>query len=91
MARVLRPGFAFVVVSAAGFTIGLYTHRDKLMGCLIRLSSDNFDEMPSLDDAKAVETWRWCVFYPLGAAINRKIDIPLGQMESDRHSLGSPE
>lgn len=81
MARVIRPGFAFVVVSSVGFTIGLHTHRDKLMGYLIWLSAKNYDEMPTLQDARQTSDWRWCVFYALGAAINRKIDIPLGQID----------
>jgi hypothetical protein len=80
VARVIRPGFAFAVVSDVGFVVGLHTHRDKLMGYLIWLSQRTFEEMPTVDDASAIERWRWCVFYPLGAAINRNIDIPIGNI-----------
>jgi len=80
VARVIRPGFAFAVVSDVGFVVGLHTHRDKLMGYLIWLSQRTFEEMPTVDDASAIERWRWCVFYPLGAAINWNIDIPIGNI-----------
>src|SRR6266567_4194355 len=81
MARVLRPGFAFAVVCDRGFVVGLHTHRDKLMGYLIWLSRDTYDQMPTVDDARGVTDWRWCVFYPLGSAINRDVDIPIGQID----------
>jgi hypothetical protein len=81
VARVISPGFAFAVVSDRGFVIGLHTHRDKQMGYLIWLSTRTYNECPTLHDARAVISWRWCVFYPLGAAINRSIDIPIGQID----------
>jgi len=81
MARVLRPGFAFAVVCDRGFVVGLHTHRDKLMGYLIWLSRDTYDQMPTVDDARGVTDWRWCVFYPLGSAINKDVDIPIGQID----------
>lgn len=90
VARVIRPGFAFAVVSDLGFVVGLHTHRNEFMGYLIWLSQRTFDEMPTIDDARAITEWRWCVFYPLGAAINRQIDIPIGNIPIPSDLQGFP-
>jgi hypothetical protein len=50
------------------------------MGYLVWLSGPTFDEMPTIGDARAVPDWRWCVFYPLGSAINRNVVTPIGKI-----------
>jgi hypothetical protein len=84
MARVLRPGFAFAVVCDRGFIVGLHTHRDKLMGYLIWLSRNTYDQMPTVDDARAVTDWRWCVFYPLARRSTRTSILRSARLTSRR-------
>jgi hypothetical protein len=38
-----------------------------------------FDHFPSLDNANGVNQWRWPIFYPLGAALRRRIVDRIGR------------
>ena len=40
----------------------------------------SFDEFPTVDDAVAIETWRWPIFFPLGSAFRRKIVDRIGRV-----------
>lgn len=61
-----------------GFAVGLKTHRVERVGDLVWMAEATFEEEPRLADVELIDRWRWPVFFPLGAAIRRKIVTPLG-------------
>jgi hypothetical protein len=73
----LLTGSAFTVVCDRGFALGLFTHRDPKLGELVWIADGFWEEEPTAGDVAAA-TWRWCVFFPLAAAIKRRLVDPLG-------------
>lgn len=71
------PGFVFSLVCDRGFALGLYTHEHPLLGELVWLAEDFWEQAPAVSEVESA-TWRWCVFYPLRAAVRRHLVIPLG-------------
>lgn len=76
-ALVSRPsrdvGVAFSMPCDLGFIVGLCTHRHARLGALVWIAEDVWDEYPRCDEVGAIDRWRWPVFFPLGAALRRKI------------------
>lgn len=73
-----KPGLAFSLVSDLGFAVGLVTHDGPRIGSLVWIAAPTFEEEPTVEVVQAIERWRWCVFFPLGAALHRKIVTPIG-------------
>jgi len=76
----VKPGLAVSIVTDRGFAVGLYTHKDPKMGELIWIADGFWDEEPTVQDVQRVERWRWCVFFPLGAAVRRRLVSPIGTL-----------
>jgi hypothetical protein len=74
-------GVAFALVCDRGFAVGLCTHRHAAMGHLVWMATPFFDELPTTDDVVSITSWRWPVFYPLGAALHRRMVIRIGRVE----------
>lgn len=74
------PGLSFSVVCDLGFAVGLVTHDVPRTGSLIWIAEPTFDEPPTLQDVEEIKAWRWPVFFPLSAAIHRKIVTPIGMV-----------
>ena len=66
------PGLAFSFPSDAGFVVGLVTLDVPKIGSLIWIASPMFDDEPTLDAVQRIDRWRWCVFFPLAAALRRR-------------------
>jgi hypothetical protein len=81
MAPRLKPGLAFWIVCDQGFAVGLMTHHVERIGHLVWMAAPFYEQPPSIEAVRAVETWRWPVFFPLGAALHRKIVERLGQVD----------
>jgi len=77
----LVPGLSFSLPSDAGFIVGLMTHDVPKVGELVWISSITYDEEPTTAVVEAIESWRWPVLFPLGAAIRRGLVHPLGTVE----------
>ena len=76
----IAPGLAFSITCDRGFAIGLFTHKHPTMGELVWVADGFWDEEPSAADVAAVHNWRWCVFFPLGAALRRRLVTPIGDV-----------
>ena len=74
----LKPGFAFSLVCDLGFAVGLMTHYVRRTGHLVWIAEPIFDQEPSLEDIEKIESWRWPIFFPLGAAVRRQLVTELG-------------
>ena len=74
----LKPGFAFWLVCDRGFAVGLMTHHVERIGHVVWLARPFFDAPPTAEDVGRIEEWRWPIFFPLGAAVRRKIVTPIG-------------
>jgi hypothetical protein len=72
------PGLAFSIPTDAGFAVGLMSHETEKMGPLVWLAEPTFDDEPDLARVRAIEAWRWPLFFPLGAALRRKVASPIG-------------
>lgn len=83
------PGLAFSIVCDRGFALGLHTHKDATMGSLIWLADGFWDEEPTATEI-ATAGWRWCVFFPLGAAVRRRLVTPLGLVAIPTSLQGFP-
>jgi hypothetical protein len=77
MAR-LQPGFAFSLVCDLGFAVGLMTHHVDRIGDLVWMAGPVFEEEPTIEDVEKIEDWRWPIFFPLGAAVRRRIVTSIG-------------
>jgi hypothetical protein len=75
------PGLAFWLVTDAGFAVGLVTHEIPRIGALVWIAEPTFDEEPSASDVLAIDRWRWCVFFPVKAAVWRKIVTPIAHID----------
>jgi hypothetical protein len=73
-----KPGYAFSLVCDLGFAVGLMTHYVERIGHLVWIAEPIFDEEPSLEDVAKIDSWRWPVFFPLGAAVRRKLVTQIG-------------
>lgn len=74
----LKPGLAFSIVCDLGFAVGLITHYEKRVGHLIWIAEPIYEEEPSPEDVAKIESWRWPVFFPLEAALRRKLVTAIG-------------
>ena len=68
-----QPGLAFSLSCASGYAVGIVTHDVARIGTLIWIAVPTFGEEPTVEAVSRIEGWRWCVFFPLTAAIRRKI------------------
>jgi len=73
-----KPGLAFSIVCDLGFAVGVVTHDVPKIGSLVWIAEPTFDDEPTLEQVQHINRWRWPVFFPLGAAIRRKIVTPIG-------------
>lgn len=78
MVSQLKPGAAFSVPCDLGFAVGLMTHHLPRTGHLLWIAEPTFAEEPGIQDVGQIRRWRWPVFFPLGAAIRRKLVSPIG-------------
>jgi hypothetical protein len=78
------PGLAFSFACNRGFALATATHDLPRIGSLIWVAEPTFGERPTLEDVSRVEQWRWCVFFPLVAALRRKLVMPIGVTEIPR-------
>jgi hypothetical protein len=76
----LKPGFAFSLVCDLGFAVGLMTHHVDRIGHLVWIAVPIFGQQPSPEDVVRIESWRWPVFFPLEAAVRRKIVTEIGMI-----------
>jgi hypothetical protein len=81
VAHRLKPGLAFWLVCDRGFAVGLMTHHRERIGHVIWMAEPFFDNEPTVEDVVAISEWRWPVFFPLGAALYRKIVTRIGQVD----------
>jgi hypothetical protein len=75
-----KPGLAFSIVCDLGFAVGIVTHDLPRIGSLIWMAEPTFDEEPTIEQVQEIEGWRWPVFFPVAAAIRRKIVSPIGEV-----------
>lgn len=77
-----RPqrGLTFSLPCDRGFAVAVVTHDVPRIGSLIWIAEPIFEEQPALADLDRIERWRWCVFFPVGAALRRKLVTPIGVM-----------
>jgi len=80
---------SFSIVCDLGFAVGLMTHDVTRIGSLIWIAEPVFDEPPTVRDVEEIKRWRWPVFFPLSAAIRRKIVTPIGtvRVPADLHEF----
>jgi hypothetical protein len=90
MSRKVTPGLAFHLVCDRGFAVGLHTYRDPQMGPLVWLADRFWDDEPTVDDASRIDRWKWCVFFPLGAALRRGLVTALGHIPVPPEIAGFP-
>jgi hypothetical protein len=76
-----KPGLSFWIVCDLGFAVGLMTHDVPDLGALIWMAEEVFDEEPTIEDVRALTEWRWCVFFPLGTALRRRIVTGIGVID----------
>lgn len=74
------PGLAFSIVCDLGFAVGLVAHDIPKTGSLIWIAEPTFDEEPTLVQVRQISSWRWPVFFPVGAAMRRRIISPIGTL-----------
>ena len=73
-----QPGLSFSIACDLGYAVGIATHDVPRIGSLIWIAEPLFDEAPTLSEVAEIKHWRWPVFFPLSAAIRRKVVIPIG-------------
>ncbi len=78
MTMALKPGLAFSLACDPGFAVGLMTHYLERIGHLVWMAEPIFEEEPTVADVMRIHDWRWPIFFPLDAAVRRKIVIPIG-------------
>jgi hypothetical protein len=85
------PGTAFWIPTDAGFALGIVAHQDKehTYGSLVWMADRFFEEPPTIDDVASVG-WRWCVFFPVGAAARRRIVELIGKTDLPKEIQGMP-
>jgi hypothetical protein len=74
----VKTGLAFSLICDLGFAVGIATHSIERIGQLVWIAEPTFDEEPTLDQVREIKDWRWPVFFPLDAAIRRRIVNSLG-------------
>jgi hypothetical protein len=74
----MQPGLAFYLVTDLGFAVGIATHDVPRIGSLVWIGEPIFDEQPAAIDVQRVDRWRWPVFFPLAAALRRKVVSSVG-------------
>lgn len=63
-----------------GHLVGLYTHERPPDGSLIWVAEWTFRQPPTVDEVAGIDRWRWPVFFPVAAAIRRRIVTPIGNI-----------
>ncbi len=77
----LHPaGLSFSLTTDSGWAVGLMTSYIPRIGHLIWLAEPTFEHIPTVEEAAAIQRWRWPVLFPLDAAIRRKIVKPIGMI-----------
>jgi hypothetical protein len=61
----LRPGDVIEIPTTIGFAYALYTHKNALMGTLLRVLPGVYEERPQEFDSLITAPDRFLVFYPL--------------------------
>jgi hypothetical protein len=79
-----EPGLAFYLICDLGFAIGLVTHDTPKIGSLIWIAEPTFESEPMLEQVRQIDRWRWPIFFPVGAAVRRKVVTPLGVISVPR-------
>jgi hypothetical protein len=83
MAVPIEVGTVFWISTDRGFALGIMTqkHVDRpRYGPLVWMADRFFDEPPRISDVEGVG-WRWCVFFPLGTAVRRRVVEVVGHAE----------
>jgi hypothetical protein len=66
--------------TSSGFAVGLATHDVARIGTVVWIAAPTFDEEPSVAEVEEVCEWRWPIFFPLNAALRRKIVTKIGHV-----------
>src|SRR4051794_15136778 len=86
----IQPGYAFTIVCDLGFAVGVASHLVDRMGTLVWMAERIVESEPTIDDVLELRQWRWPVFFPLGAAVRRKIVYPVGVIPVPRELRAFP-
>ena len=73
MARRIKIGDIIEIKTEKGFVYAQYTHKNSLMGNLIRVFTGFYKERPISFDDIVISDIRFMTFFPLQAAINQNI------------------
>jgi hypothetical protein len=76
----VQPGFAFAIPTKIGFAVGLVTHRAPKFGLLSWISTELFPDVPTIEQAEAVDSWRWPNGYHAVSALTQKLILPIGMI-----------
>jgi hypothetical protein len=79
-----RPvaGFAFQMRTEVGLAVGVVSHDRPKIGSLVWIAKPLFVTAPSPHDVQEIREWRWPVFFPLAAALRRRLVEGVGLVES---------
>ena len=78
LTRVAPPGVAFALDLYPGFAIGLIANELPRVGSLVWIAEPTYPTMPTVQDAAAVERWRWPVLIPAQIMLHRRLAHRLG-------------
>jgi len=84
MPKRIKVGDIIEIKTNKGLSYAQYTHKDDMMGILIHIFKEIYDERPENLDAVVKEEVQFSTFFPLGAAVNRKIFEVVGHSEISR-------
>lgn len=78
-----RPvaGFAFQMHTEVGLAVGVVSHDRPKIGSLVWIAKPLFVTAPSPHDVQEIREWRWPVFFPLAAALRRRLVEGVGLVE----------
>jgi hypothetical protein len=74
------PGLAFTMDTDVGYIVGVVTHDVPRIGSLVWIATPTFAREPTLDEARQISSWRWPTFFPVSAAMRKRIVKPLGSI-----------
>jgi hypothetical protein len=78
LAMAYEPGLMFSLSCDRLVAVGIMTHHLERVGHLIWIAEPTFETTPDIDQAEAIDQWRWPVLFPLGAALRRRVVEQIG-------------
>ena len=73
MAKRVKFGDVIEIVTSKGYAYAQYTHKDSMMGALLRIFKGIYEKKPSNIEQVLNNEIQFSTFFPLQAAVNRKI------------------